>query len=169
VAAKCAPTYFKEAIEHEVVIYERLNPIQGVHVPVHIGNIDLDQPYRYEGIAELVHVMFLSFGGTAIHQLANPNKPQLTNQVESAMRAIHALDVWHRDAAPRNILQNDTTGQVVIIDFERSEIQGSRPALGVISHNKKRKRDRRGSIVGKHERNVFTLEMGKVKSELRLM
>ena len=35
-------------------------------MPVYLGNIDLETPYFYEGITELVYIMFLSFGGKLI-------------------------------------------------------------------------------------------------------
>ena len=63
VAAKATPIDFVQRLKWEAAIYGYLRPIQGTHVPVHLGNVDLQAPYFYEGIAELVHMMFLSFGG----------------------------------------------------------------------------------------------------------
>jgi hypothetical protein len=68
VAAKATPAYFVHRLRREASIYERLRSIQGVDVPVHLGNIDLQTPYFYEGIVEFVHMMFLSFGGKPIDQ-----------------------------------------------------------------------------------------------------
>jgi serine/threonine protein kinase len=87
------------------------------------------------------------------------------------MQAIHKLKVLHRDAMPRNILRNSMSGQVVVIDFERAEIQALRVALGVISPNRKRKRGYGGGIDERAKRdcNVFMREMGKVRNELRTM
>jgi hypothetical protein len=68
VAAKCTPIDFVHRLKREAAIYEPLRTIQGVHVPVHLGNIDLDTPYFYEGITELVHMMFLSFEGKLLSQ-----------------------------------------------------------------------------------------------------
>ncbi|OCK74851.1 hypothetical protein K432DRAFT_309839, partial [Lepidopterella palustris CBS 459.81] len=67
-AAKCTAVDFVAFLKHEAAVYQQLKPIQGIHVPVHLGNIDLDKPYYYEGIAGLVNVMFLSVGGTVIHR-----------------------------------------------------------------------------------------------------
>ncbi|KAF2179925.1 hypothetical protein K469DRAFT_730386 [Zopfia rhizophila CBS 207.26] len=107
VAAKSTPIDFVHRLKWEATIYEHLRPIQGIYTP-----------YFYDGIAELVHMMFLSFGG----------KP------------IHDLGVLHKDLMPRNMLWNEETGQVMVIDFERAEVVKPRTVLGVISANRKRKR-----------------------------
>ena len=128
-------------------IYKRLRPIQGVHVPVHLGNIDLDRPYFYDGIAEIVHMMFLSFEGRLISRhISADNRPYLINQVECSIQAVHRLGVLHRDAMPRNMLWNAEIGQAMMIDFERAEILKPRAVLGVISPNRKRKRVLEGGL-----------------------
>ncbi|KAH7349238.1 hypothetical protein BKA66DRAFT_541640 [Pyrenochaeta sp. MPI-SDFR-AT-0127] len=140
VAAKSTPAYFVHRLRREASIYERLRPIQGIHVPVHLGNIDLQTPYFYEGIVELVHMMFLSFGGKPIGQhLTAENKALVIEQVKGSVGAIHGLRVLHKDLMPRNILWNEETKHVMVIDFERAEVE-QRTVLGVISANRKRKR-----------------------------
>ncbi|KAK1768945.1 hypothetical protein QBC33DRAFT_557705 [Phialemonium atrogriseum] len=146
-AAKCTPPDFVAHLTHEAAVYGRLRPIQGIHVPVHLGNINLVQPYYYEGIAELTHVMFLSFGGNPIHEHINAaNRTQLIEQVESCFHAIHMLDVLHRDAKSRNIIRHEGSGRVMVIDFERAELRTPRPMLGVISPNRKRRELHAGYI-----------------------
>ncbi|KAG9193942.1 hypothetical protein G6011_03977 [Alternaria panax] len=140
VAAKCTPAYFAHRLRWEASIYERLRPIQGIHVPVHLGNIDLETPYFYEGIVDLVHMMFLSFGGHLISQhLTTENKELVSEQVRLSADAIHRLGVLHRDLVLRNILWNEETGHVMVIDFERAEME-QRTVLGAISVNRKRKK-----------------------------
>ena len=141
VAAKCTTIDFIAHLKREAIIYERLRPIQGIHVPVYLGNVDLDQPYFYDGIAEIVHMMFIGFGGQPICRHINANnRLYLTQQVKASIQAIHRLGVLHRDAMPRNILWNSELSQAMIIDFERAEIRGLRAVLDVISPNRKRKR-----------------------------
>ena len=65
-AAKCTVINFVGYLNQEAAIYERLRPIQGMHVPVHLGNIDLDRPYFYNSIAEIIYIIFLSFRGKLI-------------------------------------------------------------------------------------------------------
>lgn len=141
VAAKCTTIDFVAHMRHEAAIYERLRPIQGTHVPVHLGNVDLVHPYFYEGIAEIIHMMFLSFGGSLISRHINANnRSDLTQQVERSIQAIHQLGVLHRDAMPRNMLWNAEVGRVIMIDFERAEIPKPWAVLGATSPNGKRKR-----------------------------
>ncbi|ORY00535.1 hypothetical protein BCR34DRAFT_638078, partial [Clohesyomyces aquaticus] len=117
VAAKCTPIDFVPRLQHEAAVYDLLRQIQGIDVPVPLGNVDLATPYYYEGNCELVHMMFLSFGGRRISQfLTTGNKPLLAEQVDYSARAIHDLIVLHKDLESRNILWNEETGQVMVID-----------------------------------------------------
>jgi hypothetical protein len=142
VIAKCTPNDFVEDLRNEAAIYEQLRTIQGQYVPIHLGNLDLDfkRPYYYEGIAKLVHVMFLSYGGTPISRhWRNLDKLSALRQVEACIKAIHGLNVLHRDVMPRNILWNGDSGEATVIDFERAKMATARPVLGSLSINRKRK------------------------------
>jgi tRNA A-37 threonylcarbamoyl transferase component Bud32 len=76
--------------------------------------LDIDHPYFYDAIAEIVHMMFLSFGGKLITQHINgDNRLYLTERVERSIRAVHQLGVLHRDAMPRNMLWNAEVGQAM--------------------------------------------------------
>ena len=101
---------------------------------VYLGNIDLDSPYFYDGIAELVHITLPGFGGKLISQyITAENRSYVTQQVDYSARAIHDLGVLHKDLMPRNMLWNEETGQVMVIDFERAEVVKPRTVLGAIS------------------------------------
>ncbi|KAF2182683.1 hypothetical protein K469DRAFT_711838 [Zopfia rhizophila CBS 207.26] len=105
VAAKCTSLDSIYHPKREATIYKHPRPIQGIHVPVHLGNIDLDRPYFYDGITEPVHMTFLSFGGKLISQrLTAENRQCVTQQVSCSVRAIHNLGVLHKDLRPRNML-----------------------------------------------------------------
>ncbi|KAI5362607.1 hypothetical protein J4E82_011684, partial [Alternaria postmessia] len=142
----------------------------GIHVPVHLGNIDLETPYYYEGIVDLVHMMFLSFGGHLISQhLTAENKALVSEQVRLSADAIHRLGVLHRDLMLRNILWNEETGHVMVIDFERAEME-QRTVLGAISANRKRKKP--AESLGKPARkkpSACTLEIRRAMFELNGM
>ena len=139
-AAKYTTIDFIAHVKREAIIYERLRPIQEIHLPVYLGNVDLDQPYDYDGIGE-IHIMFIGFGGQPLcwHINAN-NSVYLTQQVKASIQVIYRLGVLHQDAIPRNILWNAELGQAMIIDFDRANIQGLRAVLDVLSPNLKRKR-----------------------------
>lgn len=140
VIAKCTPADFVSDLKHEADVYKRLHPIQGRYVPAYLGSLDLLQPYYFEGIAKLVHVMFLEYVGIPIYRhWAALDQQHVVRQVEQCMKAIHQLNVLHRDIMPRNILRNRESGEVTIIDFERAKILPARMVLGPLSMNRKRK------------------------------
>ncbi|KAF1992918.1 hypothetical protein P154DRAFT_528154 [Amniculicola lignicola CBS 123094] len=170
VAAKCTPVDFVPRLRHEATVYDVLRSIQGIHVPVHLGNIDLATPYFYEGICELVHMMFLSFGGKQISQcLTTRNRPLITKEVHNSAKAIHSLGILHKDLEPRNILWNEETGRVMVIDFERAEVVEQRTVLGIISANRKRKRGPNASEAkqGGDRFPAFTRERKRMATEIR--
>jgi hypothetical protein len=170
VAAKCTPVDFVHRLQHEATVYDLLRPVQGIHVPVHLGNIDLDTPYYYEGICELVHMMFLSFGGGLISKhLTTENRAEVARLADCSAQAIHNLGVLHNDFMPRNMLWNEETGQVMVVDFERAEVVQPRPVLGVISANRKRKRKSHAELskLGEGRLSVFSRERNRVAIELR--
>ncbi|PSN58807.1 hypothetical protein BS50DRAFT_345102 [Corynespora cassiicola Philippines] len=170
VAAKCTPIDLVHRLQHEAIVYNVLRSIQGIHVPVHLGNIDLATPYYYEGICELVHMMFLSFGGKRISQcLTTGSRPLITKEVDRSAQAIHNFGVLHNDLEPRNMLWNGETGRVVVIDFEQAEVVKQRTVLGIISANRKRKRGPNGRMAKQSgdRCSVFARERKRAAIELR--
>ncbi|KAI5362597.1 hypothetical protein J4E82_011695 [Alternaria postmessia] len=138
--AKACPIELAPRLEWEAKIYHRLRPIQGTHVPVHLGNIDLEVPYYYEGICELKHMMFLSYGGKRMDKhLAADGKLFVSQQTEASVQAVRLLGVLHTDLAKRNMLWEDRTRRMMVIDFERAKMVEPRRPLGAVSANAKRK------------------------------
>ena len=170
VAAKCTPIEFVRRLKREATVYDVLRPIQGMHVPIHLGNVDLETPYYYEGICELVHMMFLSFGGERISKhLTSENRADVARLADCSAQAIHKLGVLHKDLEPRNVLWNEETDGVMVIDFERAEVVKPRTVLGAISANRKRKRGV-NATAAKHVRgscDAFAKERNKIAHELR--
>ncbi|OAT10369.1 hypothetical protein, variant [Blastomyces gilchristii SLH14081] len=139
--AKCTIPEFVHHLKHEATVYQQLLPVQGIHVPLYLGSLDLDPPCNYDGIADLVHMMLLGPGGQPIARVLNTaNRQDLIEKTKQSLVAIHRLGVEHRDAEPRNLLWNPEIKTVVLIDFERAQIHEPRPVLGVLSPNPKRKR-----------------------------
>jgi hypothetical protein len=137
----------RKHVLNEAQIYERLEPAQGRYVPVFCGLIDLDVPYHYDGV-ELRHLLLMSWAGRSLNALARDDPdPQLRKRcidlASTALEAVHSLQVLHCDAVPRNIMYDDLTGTVVILDFERSEQYVDEPprqVLGALSPNRKSKK-----------------------------
>ncbi|KAJ5145699.1 uncharacterized protein N7515_000263 [Penicillium bovifimosum] len=140
VPAKCTTAEFTKYLKHEALVYKKLRPLQGINVPLYLGSIDLTHPYSYEGICYLVHMMLLGPGGFPLRAVLTPeNEASMSAKTKESLSAVHRLGVLHRDAELRNFLYNSETDNVIILDFERAEILKQRPALGLISPNRKRK------------------------------
>ncbi|TGJ78137.1 hypothetical protein E0Z10_g10626 [Xylaria hypoxylon] len=132
-------------LEHEARVYERLKDVQGVHVPVFLGAIDLrslNRTYYYDFRVDIVHLCFMSWGGLSLRDVQDldRNKSTLQPMAVETMRAIHQQGVVHKDARYENILFNPQTGGVMLIDFERSQLLDTpRPALAALEPNKRRR------------------------------
>ena len=141
VVAKATPIWFTKRLEQEAAIYKRLGPIQGTYVPVCLGSIDTEKPYRYDGIAELERMMFLSYGGKRLDKLLDnltgKDKLLIAEQLDKSTKAIHSLGVLHTDLELRNMLWDEDRQQLTVIDFERAQVRQPRRILGDISANQK--------------------------------
>ncbi|KAJ5159033.1 uncharacterized protein N7500_008684 [Penicillium coprophilum] len=159
VPAKCTIPEFTKYLKHEALVYDRLRPIQGVSVPLYLGSIDLTHPYSYEGICYLTHMMLLSPGGQYLGEvLTDSNRESMAAKTKESLSAMHRLGVLHRDAAVRNLFYNFESQNVVVLDFERAEFIEPRPALGVLSPNRKRRHVSNPRMDKKVE-TVFTQEL----------
>ncbi|KZF22623.1 hypothetical protein L228DRAFT_130108 [Xylona heveae TC161] len=163
--AKGTTAPFFGRLKHEAAIYRHLDALQGEHIPVCLGAVDMrTAPLPYWGwdLADVVHLLVLSFAGQPMHRCAEVGRTQLQAQAQAALRAIRARNVEHKDVAARNIVYNAETQQVQILDFERAVIGGHsvkeeqhlkrrRFILGAISPNLKRKK---GSGPGQKSRSA---------------
>ncbi|RYP56570.1 hypothetical protein DL771_011749 [Monosporascus sp. 5C6A] len=130
-------------LQHENRVYDRLRTIQGKHVPVCLGMIDLALPYYYDG-GVFEHFLFLSWAGRPLFECTDQiGKPDILHTVTTAYAALHRLCVLHRDAELRNILYDVGSGRLMVVDFERAQIL-NRPPLGLISPNGPTRKRKRG-------------------------
>ena len=135
---------FVKDLRHEAELYRRLKPVQGVHVPIFLGSIDLDKPYYYDAGIRIVHPMLLSWAGECpdgSKTSVSRNGPRWTSDLVRAVNAIHGAGVLHRDIRMPNLLWNKETKRIMVIDFERAEIvvKDIQPALLPMSSYQKRK------------------------------
>ncbi|PWY88320.1 hypothetical protein BO70DRAFT_359760 [Aspergillus heteromorphus CBS 117.55] len=167
VPAKCTISEFSNHLRHEAAVYHKLRSLQGICIPLHLGTIELVHPYSYDGIAYLKHMMLLSPGGQSPGlALREMSRDCLEAKMKESLSQMHRLNVFHKDPAPRNWFYNRESEKVVFIDFERAEIVGSRPILGTISPNHKRKRMHREGL-DKLAGPDFTREINKAVWELQ--
>ncbi|MCJ1407398.1 hypothetical protein MMC19_001469 [Ptychographa xylographoides] len=143
VAGKGTVPAFIKDLRHEAEAYRRLRTLQGIHVPIYLGSIDLDSPYYYGAGIRIVHLMLLSWAGEGLDEtkiLTDTDKQRWTSDLVLAVKAIHGVGVLHQDIRMPNLLWNKETKRVMMIDFERAEILADRQVLRLISPNTKRKR-----------------------------
>ncbi|KAK2022210.1 hypothetical protein LX32DRAFT_677351 [Colletotrichum zoysiae] len=142
--AKGVETLDVARLQHENKVYDRLRPIQGKHIPVCLGRVDLDLPLYYDsGVYK--HVLFLSWAGVPLFDTANEAARADIDAVAKAYKKMHNLGVLHRDAALRNVLRDTVSGSLMVVDFERAKIN-CRPPLGLLSSNVQNKKRKRAAL-----------------------
>ncbi|KAK7224017.1 hypothetical protein V2G26_012020 [Clonostachys chloroleuca] len=144
---------FISDLKHEALVYKRLEKVQGTHVPVFLGAIDLcalGRTYYYDLRVDVVHLSFMSWGGVDLRDIdaTDLDEASVTEMAIRSMKAIHQEGVVHMDARRENILFNTKTREVMIIDFERSQLLSPpRRQLAALEPNKRRRiQDTNGKI-----------------------
>ncbi|KAF9878762.1 hypothetical protein CkaCkLH20_03662 [Colletotrichum karsti] len=136
---------FIKDLQHEAAVYKRLRPIQGKHVPVYLGAIDLrpmNRTYYYDHRVYVVHMTFLSWGGHDLYAIENVDGGggHLEEMAMQSLRAIHCQGVVHRDMREDNMLFNEEVKGVLIIDFERAQLltPPRRPLTQLVPNKRRR-------------------------------
>ncbi|PHH80143.1 hypothetical protein CDD80_2681 [Ophiocordyceps camponoti-rufipedis] len=116
-----------KVMRHEEEVYKRLQTVQGKHVPVCLGAIDLrtvNRGYYYDVGVKLVHLLFLSWAGNDLCEAdtRGKEKDQLEARAKLSLRAIHELGVVHKDVRLKNMVVKDESSDVMVIDFERAAL-----------------------------------------------
>ncbi|OHE90489.1 hypothetical protein CORC01_14217 [Colletotrichum orchidophilum] len=147
-------------LQHENEVYDRLRSIQGKHVPVCLGSVDLVLPFYYDsGIYK--HFLFLSWAGRPLFDSANQAiRTDVVDVVAKAYKELHKLGILHGDAEPRNVLRDTVSGNIMVVDFERAEVR-CRPPLGLLSSNGQNQKRKRGTLE-KRGKGDFTKELESV-------
>ena len=141
--AKGTVPAFVEDLEHETAVYQRLRPIQGVSVPVHLGTIDLrdvSQTYYYDFRVRIVYMMFLSWVGNTLDDAGTLDAmgESPARKLIQSLREMHAMGVAHTDVREPNALWCQETGRVMMVDFERSVLMDPpRKPLAQVVPNKR--------------------------------
>ncbi|KAG7132426.1 hypothetical protein HYQ46_009485 [Verticillium longisporum] len=130
-------------LRHENDLYDRVRAIQGSHVPVCLGKVDLILPCYYDG-GVYEYLLFLGWAGRPLLECTSQiSKTRVIDAVTAAFTELHKLRVLHHDAKPRNLLYDVNSSRLMIVDLERAEFCSRQP-LGVISPNRQyRKRKRK--------------------------
>ncbi|KAI1127582.1 hypothetical protein F5Y10DRAFT_192290 [Nemania abortiva] len=112
-------------LQHESLIYSRLERLQGEVVPVYLGIVNLAGPWGYvlPGEARVVHMMLMSWAGEVA---ADVDVLDLAAERKRSSRAVWNEGVIHGDERDPNILWNLERHGVMLVDFDRAAL---RPAL----------------------------------------
>ncbi|KAL8900832.1 MAG: hypothetical protein Q9192_000869 [Flavoplaca navasiana] len=127
---------FVPDLRFEGGVYRRLESLQGIDIPVYLGNLDLVRKWYDYGIC-ILHMLLLSFGGKMVYTLDGPMRVQ----IDEFRAKLDRFGIKHGDLESRNMLWNEELRRLVFIDFERSVAQPrskttSTTALQEISPNK---------------------------------
>jgi hypothetical protein len=143
VIAKGTVLAFLKDLQHEAVVYQRLQHLQGICVPVFLGSVDLKQPYYYDFQVRVIHMMFLSWGGERIGDcIAEDTRQERSQELVRSVHAIHSTGVIHGDIREPNALWNIERGQVMLIDFERAVLVSPPQRMPLLSVQQGGKRKR---------------------------
>ncbi|KAH6672621.1 hypothetical protein B0J14DRAFT_77847 [Halenospora varia] len=138
--AKGTVEAFIPNLKHERRVYRHLNEVQGELIPVYLGNISLVNPYFLDFGVRIVHMLLMSWAGEqARKDLMSRMSLDVDVETNLAVTKLRDCGVEHGDVRPPNVLWNPEIRNVVLVDFERSEILKQMPILQEISPNRKRK------------------------------
>ncbi|KAM0805753.1 hypothetical protein BDR22DRAFT_925720 [Usnea florida] len=108
--------------------YDRLRFVQGSIVPVCLGNFDCVYPYYYHFATEIVHFLLLSWAGEALSSSSQACWDSHADEIVRMNDQLWSLGVAHGAIRPENVLWNESLGQLMFIDFERSKMIPQRKA-----------------------------------------
>lgn len=136
---------------HEEAVYEKLQPLQGRHVPVCLGSVDLrllDQIYFYDVDVRMIYFLLLSYGGAPLQNCGDQETQSCTiRAVSDVLDQMHRLGVIHGDVRLPNVLQGPA-GKIMLVDFDgatlipaaaATALGNSSETLSAISPNRRRR------------------------------
>ncbi|KAL2889487.1 hypothetical protein HOO65_020029 [Ceratocystis lukuohia] len=98
---------------HELQVYSRLRPLQGVVVPVCLGHVSLHQTLNVEFFA-IRQMLLLSYAGEPVWEMEDD-----VDDIESQLRE---LGVLHYEISEENVTYNAKSDCTMLIDFNQSWI-----------------------------------------------
>lgn len=122
--AKGTQSAHRHHLQHEGLVYSRLETLQGDVVPVHLGIVDLatDGYYLPDG-PRVKHMMLLSWGGEIAADVTVPDlatDQDLAREQDRSTQAVWREGVIHGDERDPNTLWNEERRRVMIIDFDQA-------------------------------------------------
>ncbi|KAL7783584.1 hypothetical protein V8C37DRAFT_397021 [Trichoderma ceciliae] len=128
----------------EKFVYDQIANLQGHHVPVCIGMLELITPHHHNRKA-FKDMLLLSWAGRPFRNCSKQvSRDQVAGMTDMGLRAMHKLGVvYNGGLEPQNFLYDASRGSVMIVDFEDSSLEFCKtPAVVGDYQTRKRKRDR---------------------------
>jgi hypothetical protein len=139
--AKGTVMAFEAALKHEASVYQHLSDVQGKLIPVYLRSISLACPYFLDLGVRIVHMLLMSWAGEQAHKTSISGLGcDIDMETALAVAKVRYHGVEHNDVRPPNVLWNPEGRNIMLIDFERSEILKRVSSFRGISHNLKRRR-----------------------------
>ena len=123
---------------HEARVYDRLESLQGLVVPVYLGNIDLLNYYFLDSGVYIVHMMLMSWGGEEADEVGVPN---VEEEAKRSFAEVCRQGIIHGDERETNMLWNEERQRVMVVDFHLARILPARHKQVLKVLNGKRQRE----------------------------
>lgn len=118
VVIKATTAEKQRLLQTEVDNYRRLRSLQGQQIPVCLGAFKPRVTYWYHGEL-MAQMMILSWSGARLqHVINDENSGFFEKERKEALAVLRSHGVVHCDSEWRNMLWDDLSGRLVVIDLE---------------------------------------------------
>lgn len=118
VVIKATTAQKQHNLQAERAVYSRLHSLQGSQIPVCVGHFEPRIAYWYHGEL-MTDMMILSWSGIRVQSIINQkNASFFENERSRLANVLRSHGVVNEDDEWRNILWDEKSGRVVMIDFE---------------------------------------------------
>ena len=114
--AKGTVRAFVPNMSYEAKIYQHLEALQGTAVPICFGYVRLKHRYYLDLGVKIGHMLLLSWGGEMIDGEITESHCEVRKTVQAVLRA----GIDQADVRSANLLWNEESRRVMLIDFERA-------------------------------------------------
>ncbi|ELR06818.1 hypothetical protein GMDG_08110 [Pseudogymnoascus destructans 20631-21] len=123
--AKGVQAVYADALVREACIYSHCKNLQGVFIPVHLGNIDLVVSYPLQSLAFIKHMMLMSWAGTTLEAYI-PDGIDIDDEVDRTVGKLNSAGICNGDVRDTNLVWNEEVKGVMAIDFDLAYIHTAR-------------------------------------------
>ncbi|BCS00086.1 uncharacterized protein AKAW2_50427A [Aspergillus luchuensis] len=127
-------------LQTEVDNYHRVRNLQGQYIPVCLRDFKPRVAYWYHGKI-MAQMMILSWSGTRLqHAIHDGNSRFFHQERDRALTTLRSRGIIHCDSEWRNMLWDDLSGRLVVIDLEDVKWLKRPRALESVSANTRQTR-----------------------------